>query len=573
MVTGCGGDPQPVDHHAYLEREVNVYRQPDEPSEKLSLRFYEEIPSVPYISAKEYFKKFFATDIASTTTGHDHKYYKTFNNYIGFDIEHNFFYSKGLELFNEHPNFISSKGKIYLRAESASSTKVQERVISLSNYSIKIFDDSNDAYAPISLLSSLMGGIAQYDVAYNGKDVYVFDMGGQLGSKTEAASFDDYYSVLADTSKKRERDLAEYTYNELCFVFDNLRGYTEQLVYGDNNLLTLGLNGLLDRYAPKVKKYLLSLDKEDYFEGITNLFYGLFDGGHTVLLSSFAEQAAAATRGSEPEFVEAYNYYRQLVLDKSTVQVSAIASRMSVFGTGSANNFYKYDDTYKTAYITFNRFTVDYEAWDDYYNGKGDIPLTTDTFAFVRDCFYRAYNDGAENLVLDLTSNGGGDTYALESIVGLLNGAKSEFKLNDTFNKYRSTINHLIDINLDGKFNNDDKVEADKFDFNVGVLTTPYAFSCGNLLPSVLKGLGYKILGEKSGGGSCAISIDSTADGLSYVHSSYVCFTDMAGNNIDGGVEVDFAIEHPLYPGGGLINYQQFFNMELVSAYLSTAYN
>lgn len=124
---------------------------------------------------------------------------------------------------------------------------------------------------------------------------------------------------------------------------------------------------------------------------------------------------------------------------------------------------------------------------------------------------------------------------------------------------------------LDGQFDELDVQEANSFNFNIGVLTSKASFSCGNLLPSTLKGLGYKIMGEQSGGGSCAVSIETTADGICFVKSLYNCLSDAAGNNIDSGVAVDFAIE-PNYVGTIPI-YYDFFNFELGSNHLSTAYN
>ena len=57
---------------------------------------------------------------------------------------------------------------------------------------------------------------------------------------------------------------------------------------------------------------------------------------------------------------------------------------------------------------------------------------------------------------------------------------------------------YLIDINLDGIFDGRDVDECDKFDFNIGVLTSKASFSCANLFPSMMKELGYMIIGQPS---------------------------------------------------------------------------
>ena len=312
------------------------------------------------------------------------------------------------------------------------------------------------------------------------------------------------------------------------------------------------------------------------------LFFALFDGGHTGLLAdSQGFSNAIDAMQSVPEYADLYAKMYHKEVNKILARSIFRNKKQSVFGLDAEayrNNrdYYYYDSTQKTAVIGFDSFRVNYAAWDDFYNGKGEVPVESDTYAFIRSKLYKAKEDGAKNLIFDLTSNGGGDTWALCGIVGLLNGAKADFDTNDTFNKYHSTEKHSFDINLDGKFDNDDVLESNKFDFNIGVLTSNFAFSCGNLMPSVMKELGYKILGEKSGGGSCAIIVESTAEGVPYVHSSYLCLTDSAGNNIDDGVPVDYQIDRiPLMVQDGIEYFyaDNFYNIANIASYLNTAYN
>ena len=571
LLTGCKISFWNKDNNNWSDREVDLYRAAGVVDKKISLRYYNDLPNVPYISVEAYFKEFFKRDFTIIKNNNTYTYALASNVYLKFDLSSNTFSALGLQAFNSHPDFKQSNKKLFIKYDGNESSSPQEKIVNMNNYSIRFFVDNDKVYAPFSFLSSISGGLSLYDTSYNGKDVYVLDYGGQLGSATSANSYGaSYYSVLKDKTTERKRDLADYNYNELCFVFDNLRGYTDHLVYGDSNLLSLGLNGLLDRFSPKVKEYLLSLDKMKYLEGITALFNGLYDNGHTVMISSFTTMLEAYNRGSESEFITLNNTVLERYNDKNNRKISAKNCRTSSFSV-SGEHSYKYNSDSKTAYITFNSFDVDYDGWDNYYNGKGTVPIETDTYAYIRSKLYTAKSDGAKNVVLDLTSNGGGNTYALEGIVGLLHGAKSNFDCNDTFNKYRVTEKHSIDINLDGKFDDLDISEANKFNFNIGILTSQYSFSCGNLLPSVLKSYGYKIIGEKSGGGSCAVALQTTADGLQYAQSSYLCLSDPQGNNIDSGVEVDFPIEAAKLTDSSY-DYSNFFNFELVGNYLSSAY-
>ena len=190
---------------------------------------------------------------------------------------------------------------------------------------------------------------------------------------------------------------------------------------------------------------------------------------------------------------------------------------------------------------------------------EADIP-TNDTFSFIRSSFYRALEDGAENVVIDLSTNGGGNSGALCGIVGIINKGKCDFAMVDVVNRTRNTQKYGIDFNLDGEFDEKDVEELEKFTFNVGVLTSQYSFSCGNLLPSILKELGCKILGQRSGGGSCSILYATTADGVSFYHSSFHCLSNGSGDNVDTGVELDFEIQDPA----------DFYNFATIAEYYNS---
>ena len=572
LVVGCKRNKQP-----YEDKEVNIYRKKvnneNVVDKKMSLRFYQSTPNVPYVSVPAYYKEFFAQDLTLVKEGSQFLYFNEFNACIAFDTKNNAFASSELSTFSSNPNFKSSTGKVFIKSDGAEYTDIHTKSIDLNKYSIALYDDAFNAYAPLSFLSCLFGGLETYDIAYNGKDIYVMDMSGLLGEETNFKYYGSaYQKELNNVYKKRPDDVINYTYNELCFVFDNLRGYTKQLHFGDDNLVNLGLDALLTQQHPIIKQYLLSKNKDDYYEGLFALFVGLSDGGHTGLLNSFSAFSDAIKQKSEKEFSDLQSYYVSSNTDYSLQLASFQVCREQVLDVSVKDNFYYlYNSTYSTAFIGFNSFDVDYDGWNKYYNGQGGVPVSTDTYAFIRDSLYKAKSDGAENVVLDLTSNTGGNSYALEGIVGLLNGGKSVLNYVNTFNDYHIKEKHLIDINLDGNFDELDVVAANSLNFNYGVLTSRCAFSCGNLLPSALKDLGYKVIGEKSGGGSCAISIESTADGIPYVHSSYICFENSAHENVDGGVPVDFTLVKK-DPTFYYYDCRDFYDVQKISNYLSSAY-
>ncbi len=67
-----------------------------------------------------------------------------------------------------------------------------------------------------------------------------------------------------------------------------------------------------------------------------------------------------------------------------------------------------------------------------------------------------------------------------------------------------------VDRNLDGKF--DEKDKDVKINLNVGVLTSNYSFSCANMFPAMMKDYGVALIGQQSGGGSCCVLFNPSAE-------------------------------------------------------------
>ena len=101
------------------------------------------------------------------------------------------------------------------------------------------------------------------------------------------------------------------------------------------------------------------------------------------------------------------------------------------------------------------------------------------------------------------------------------------------------------------------------FDYNLFCLTSPKSFSCGNLVPSVLKNSHLvTILGQTSGGGSCVVRPLTTADGSIFQISGSMRLAYMKNGSfydIDQGVEPDFIIPTP----------KQFYDREYLTGYIN----
>ena len=555
----------------YIDKQVNAnHKSHVKCPDSTTLRYYKDTPNVPYISVDKYYKEFFRTELDIVRENNNTlRYSLPSGSYFAFDYTNDVFTSNDLVAFSDHPDFVSSTSKIFIQ-DKLNTTKSQPEIgtINLAKYSINVYFDDEDVYAPLTLLSSFSGSVAVYNIAYNGEEIFILDWYEMMGEQTTPDSYSNYYTKIDDLTEARPVDLANYVYNELCMSFDSYRGYTKQMVFGDELFQTLGLDGLLEQHHPKIKQYLLSADKEKYYQGLEALFAGLYDGGHTYLPNgSNAYERAKSKASSVSEFNILLNKAENIYNKQAITYYSFYFDRP----IGGRSYYYYHPEGSETAYIGFPQFRVDYEGWDDYYKGLGPAPTNGDSFGFVLSRFKRAKQEGVKNIVIDICSNGGGDSYANIGLLSLLNGGVGFDCSKDTFNKYDMVDEYIVDINLDGKYDEQDIEAAKQFDFNIGILTSYYSFSCANFFPACAKELGIKILGQKSGGGSCSICSQTTADGIPFIRSNFLMCSNRAGDNIDGGVPVDYPIQY----GSEYARYydvRPFYDIETIGAYLANAY-
>ena len=587
---GTTGGNQVTEEGTYQVKQVDFYRVNTKVDRQVPLRFYSEAPNVPYVGVKQFFKEFYKTDVVVEQNGDNFKFKRDYA-YIKVDTKDEIFTILGIDLLGVHPDFKSTTSTIFLKSDSTKNTTSFPKTIDLTSYSINTYKGDGDAYVPFSLLSNIVTSTALFFVVYNEKALFEFDYQGDL---PEGKRMETYYGDLIKApmkeNTKRQKDMISFNYNLICLLIDNFRGYTSQMKFIDNNVLSLGLNGTLEEYYPAVKQLLLSEDRKEYIAGTTYLFFGLDDGGHTGLMTNLAneiytEEKPITSYVDEDSPILSLTW--KVTLGQTAEQyakANMINLKKQIFGIDDTKFYYKFDSAKKMSYLGFDQFEVNYEGWDSYYKAvkagqTGQIPQD-DTYAYIRGKLYQALDDGAETVILDLSTNGGGDSNALVGIVGLLNRAKGTISFNDIANHYRTTEYSSVDINLDGKYDDKDEAEAIKFaDMNIVLLTSSTAFSCGNLLPSLLKELGYKTIGEQTGGGSCAIMLGAFADGPSYVRSSYKCLSDAAGNNIDSGVPVDVDLTKPgQKPEGRQLpivvkDYSNFYDIEYVYNVIQELFN
>jgi len=222
-----------------------------------------------------------------------------------------------------------------------------------------------------------------------------------------------------------------------------------------------------------------------------------------------------------------------------------------------------------TAICHFNSFNrINREAWNKFYAGTGPLPTLENTenddLVVFLDALKKADEDPeVKNLVIDLTLNTGGSLDVVVTMTSLIYGESLCRSIN-VLTGQQTTWYYDVDRNFDGKF--DDLDNDVHYDLNFCILPSRISFSCGNLFPSLCQDGGQLIVGEKSGGGSCAVSMYRTAEGLKYaISSARGRLINKQGQNIDGGVipQVPIALGPDItWKEQTVSNFTPFYNLD-----------
>ena len=154
-----------------------------------------------------------------------------------------------------------------------------------------------------------------------------------------------------------------------------------------------------------------------------------------------------------------------------------------------------------------------------------------------------------ENIVVDLTTNGGGNLGAMYSAVGFLTNDNINLPSYNTLTKEFRLDYYAIDSDDDGDYKDKDAYTQ----YNWYILTSRNTFSAANYFASVAKNMGIAtVIGEKTGGGMCSVMPCILLDGTTFRISSnnslrYHYYDDESTQNIyyeiESGIAPDYEID------------------------------
>jgi hypothetical protein len=406
--------------------------------------------------------------------------------------------------------YVDSEGNsIYFQDKGSLDITGHALFIYLAERDIPLDIYEGKKYIPFQTFNDIFLSPFGYNFVYNSKDLFL-----ATGGTVDPALEKEYYS-LEPTEKSQA--LAEFTANELCLLLDVFYGLqSEHGVVAEFDVF-LKHAGLWDD--------LTSTDASKSSAALLSLAFGYLADKHSTLnkASPYSgtptpDKSSVTTDAS----IKNYISYSQEIA----------AARTQIMSEG----IYAYQEIGNTAYITFDSFTLDAALRSTGYSEQSKNGTDTIGLIIYAHSMITRENSPIENVVLDLSCNGGGAADAAVYVVAWMLGYCDLHFTNPVTNSY-STASYKVDVNLDGVFDEKDSI-ADK---NLFCLISPVSFSCGNLVPSLLKESGkVTLLGGTSGGGACTVQHVSTADGSLFQISSprHLCVvSNGAYYTIDRGVE------------------------------------
>jgi hypothetical protein len=520
----------------------------------VALRYYEDMPHVAYIAVADFQNMLMAgtsirvsktavsqysltTSHGKTATVNTAEESMTFDDFLNF-------VALGITTTGESDDDDDDEPSFVLRTKETLTPATAALSLNMKKYGIDLRGDGRMVYVPLSTLSDMYSNLYSNHVMFNGEKIIVTNF-EKTPAEIDAAFFKKPY-----LTEERPEDLAAYSYGELCFAIDHFYGRP-----GRNSIdKTIEADGIDKALDEKVRNLLKSTDMEEYIFGMEILAKKLADGSHT-LISPILNGILGGLydEKSLESLVDKYiTPFGQLYPLEALGIVNALAKRDGSDESAAKRKSVLKSDTYakvgNTIYCIYDDFgPIDTKGWAAYYQGKGQIPTYNPNFkgdicGIVEALDKAAADPEVKNFVLDLTCNSGGEASVLAAITTLLAG-KNSFAYENVLTKQRGVDEFEVDGNFDRVFDKKDKAPRHP-ELNIAILTSHLAYSCGNLLPSLMKDYGYLIIGEKSGGGSCSIQKMCTPEGLCYqLSSSRTRLINKAGENIDKGVEPHIALE------------------------------
>ncbi|WP_042705958.1 S41 family peptidase [Methanomicrobium mobile] len=454
---------------------------------------------IPYISIEEYLG--YLEKIGSAVT---QGYNLTFkadgdkasfvreNGYSAdFDFQKNTVHFTDYNMFTKTPNgplldvtFIHDNvAQLFQKDEDRSYERYGEEItIPLSDYGIGMLHKDGGYYIPLQTFSDLFMATKSTSLMYNGEVVII-----EVSLTDELSEI--YYSV---PKSDRSKEAAEFDYNELCLALDHYYGLKE--VHRIKNFDAIFHDCGYDYFLKGTNQTLADIALYQFLNTqLDDLHSGFKSVSFRTDKEAYDKEVSGILRGYSG---------RSLIDERSMLQ----KARAKYYPNGVPH----YEEVGNTAYITFDSF--DDSHLKDYYSVPKENELD-DNIRLMQYAYDRITRKGSpiKNVVMDLSINTGGAIYDALYVTGLFL-EEAQISAADELTGALTSAHYRVDINRDHVFDEKDTLAGKGY--NLYCLESRVSFSCGNLVPNIFKDTTHvTLIGQTSGGGSCAVQPLSTSSG------------------------------------------------------------
>ncbi|MBO4855993.1 MAG: hypothetical protein J5511_01285 [Bacilli bacterium] len=565
----------------FTSKEMTTYLYTDKSSVKTEVFFRDDIlKELPYISLKTYYNLLTNHEL-TIVKSENHVYTVTSANGEVATIDT----ANDTLSCADYQNFISTTiyrqdnvpnvyfdGAPFLRVKNVTSEKQPvAKNIDFKKYNINLIGRDNDIYLPLATASNLFMGPTMITCFFTPDAIYFIDPNDPTWETGSLMQHSPYFTGLNKTfkSKVRTEDEARFSYGELCFLIDTYYGLPGREYLHAPLKETRDLDKTLNEFndvTRQARTFLRSTNYAEYLAGIKMLDAFLSDAGHSVvgLGTSYYLNHDSSLNKDVNNVLKSINFNEYQYKAASNIGRDYISGLYGARQSGPSvsNNGYVLQGD--TLFYRFDQFDFDINLWNKYYSKGATGNLPKDGVGNFRKML-ETYNGNStvKNVVVDISLNPGGFGDIVCAFMGLMNQDTYQCSY-DTIGERLIKVNYEFDKNFDGVFDeHDDEVH---YDFNFAVLCSGYSFSCGNLLPAQAKESGIALLGDKSGGGSCAVIDAASPEGLYVRLSCQDHLSGIDGTDYEFGVPVDYT----LVQNGDFSN---FFNINLMSEKISDFYS
>ena len=393
-----------------------------------------------------------------------------------------------------HETFQDGTPKYLMRSRDSFNRSGYPITLNLADYGIEMIRQDTKYYVPVQTLSDILLTEMTNFVIYNGTDLFINDM------KMNTDPEDPFNQSLP--KGMRSTELCTFNYNEFALAMDFNYGQKEEQNITDfrSYMKSLGL-----------EEPLLSEDPAVSAPAFAELMIQNLGSAHNSIEgpTCYLEDV-----DSYDERMGDFKPHYDRIAENYHIYMNAREQLYDEPGTYVP----RYEEVGDTAILTFDGFDFA-DNGTDYYEKTvsvedlGNCYHGIDTIGLIQYAHKQITRPDSpiENVVIDLTNNTGGDVDAGAFLLAWIMGS-APISLRNRTTGAETTSYYQCDANFDGVYDENDNLKScGKKGY---CLTSMRSFSCANMVPNILKETHSAVLlGETSGGGSCAVLPLCTADG------------------------------------------------------------